>query len=170
MQERWSAFRCQVRKSSTLTCAVCKLGAGGQQSFGSARQLFYVCALCLCVCVGALLGICTVRWGNCCRQKNAKQNAALLSRSHVHWLAESPVWEDPGSGRIPYRDPPLYLCQESPPRTSRRSRESGKEKVLEVQDDERKGPQGSSRARVLPEKHSTVFRSEKKVHVFEGAR
>ena len=36
-------------------------------------------------------------------------------------------------------------------RTSRRSRESGKEKVLEVQDDERKGPQGSSRAQVIEE-------------------
>ncbi len=33
------------------------------------------------------------------------------------------------------RDPPwgLSLCRGSPPRTSRRSRESGKEKVLEVQ-------------------------------------
>ena len=45
-------------------------------------------------------------------------------------------------------------------RTSRRSRESGKEKVLEVQDNERKGPQGSSRAlgREAVEKQSACLR------------
>ena len=50
-------------------------------------------------------------------------------------------------------DPPwgLSLCQGSPPRTSRRSRESGKEKVLEVP---REGPENLGRRRV-PEVRDT---------------
>ena len=42
------------------------------------------------------------------------------------WQRESPGEDPLGSGRIP--GTPLSLCQESPPRTSRGSRESGKEK------------------------------------------
>ena len=41
---------------------------------------------------------------------------------------ESPQGGSPGVREDPPGTPPLSLCQESPPRTSRRSRESGKEK------------------------------------------